>query len=231
MSDNYLPEIVSPKPDTQSDGERDYGDEGGMSFHEGGDGVEDENIEVEIKEEPEIIPEEIPKRKLSNEEVFKTPKVKEIKPILQKEEENVEEKPVKKKRQMSEKQLQHLARIREKGQKALKEKRELDKKFKAEGKKPPPSKRSKKKVISDPKGQGENKDPPIQQSSLNKQDIEDITTNAIDRYEVKRKARKEEKKKKQATENHQKKVQTTIQKALGQEQDIWGNALKGLYGN
>jgi hypothetical protein len=228
MSDNYLPEIVSPEPDTQSDGERDYGEEGGMSFHDGGDGVDEGNVEVEIKEEPEIIPDEKPKKKLSNEEVFKTPKVKEIKPILI-EEEKVEEKPKKKKRQMSEKQLQHLARIREKGQKALKEKRELDKKLKSEGKKPPPSKRSTKKV--------KETDVEIQVShtpnatSLSKQDVEDITTNAIDRYEVKRKKRKEEKKEKEKKENHQQKVSSTIQKALGQEPDIWGNALKGMYGN
>jgi hypothetical protein len=114
MSDNYLPEINSPKPESDDD----YEIVDDKSFHEGGDGVDTE-IKVEIKEEPEIIPEQVPKRKLSNEEVFKTPKVKEIKPVV--EEEDEEEKPKKKKKQMSEKQLQHLARIREKGQKALKE--------------------------------------------------------------------------------------------------------------
>ena len=220
---NYLPEMTMPPPEPEKPIEEPDADplvskaddkEGAVKVEiEDRDDTEEErdDTEEEIIEEEEPLPVKR-KPKLKNEDIFRTPQIQPIK-------EPVKEK---KKRKVSQKQLDALAKAREN----MKKKREEAKKLKEEGKEPPPSKRQQKqekqvKEVIDKQGQ-----------LYTEEQIAKITSNAIEQYEVKRKARKEVKKKRQEEEAQQQQVQRTLNRALGRPDpnDIWSHALSGMYG-
>lgn len=187
-----------------------------MEIEEREDSIETESLDEEdsIGAEEEV-PEPVvkPKKKFKNEEIFRTPTIHPVKDP---------EKPPKKKRQPTEKQLKALADARAK----MKARRDEAKKLKAEGKEPPPSKRqvkqeNKVKAVIEKQGQ-----------IYTEEQIAKITANAIETYEMKRKARKVVKQKKKEEEEQQRKVQQTLNRALGQPDvnDIWSAALSGMYG-
>ena len=167
--------------------------------------------EEEIEEE-EPLPVE-PKKKLQREEVFKTPKVMPVN-------EPVKEK--KKRKPPSEKQLAALAKAREN----MKLKREEAKRLKAEGKPTPASKRKQKQ-------QKEVKEEIQKQGQLYTQDqIASITANAIEQYDMKRKARKEQKAVTKEKQIQEQKVKETLSRAMGMappQRDMWDDALGGMW--
>ena len=95
---------------------------------------EEEKEEKEEEKEDEEIPVVEPRKKISQDEVFTTPKVKPVAPL---EEQETPAQKKKQKRPLSEKQKAHLAKIRKKGQETLKKRREEKQKALAEGKPPP----------------------------------------------------------------------------------------------
>lgn len=224
MSDNnYLPTMTMPPPEPEKPIEEPDADplvskaddkEGAVKVEiEDRDDTEEENMddtEEIIEEEPLPVKR---KPKLKNEDIFRTPQIQPIK-------EPVKEK--KKRKPPSQKQLDALAKAREN----MKLKREQAKKLKEEGKDVPKSKRQ----VNQEKQVKE----VIQQQGqiYTEEQIAKITSNAIEQYEVKRKARKEVKKKKQEEEEQQKQVQRTLNRALGtpDPNDIWSHALSGMYG-
>lgn len=225
MSSNYLPDVTMPPPEPEKPIEEPNADplvskaddgEGAVKMEiedqfEGDEDIIREEMEEDIMEEAEPEPVVKPKRKLKNEEIFRTPK---IQPVAE------PEKPKKTRKPPTEKQLEALSKAREK----MKANRELKKKLKEEGKDVP---KSKAKI----KQENKVKEVIQQQGQLyTEEQIAKITSNAIEQYEVKRKARKEVKKKKQAEEEQQKLVQRQVQRALGQpaQDDFWGQALAGL---
>ena len=135
MSDNnYLPEFTAPpppeeKPIEEPDADplvsKADADEGAVKMEvedkfEGDEEIIREEMKEDIMEEAEPEPVVKPKRKLKNAEVFRTPQ---IMPIAD---------PPKPKRKATQKQLEALAKAREKNRL----KREEAKKLKAEGKPP-----------------------------------------------------------------------------------------------
>ena len=181
--------------------------------------------EEEIEEaEPVVVK---TKKKLKNEEIFNTPKVVTIKEP---------EKPPKKKRQATEKQLAALKKAREKAAATRAEKARL----KAEGKEVPKelalSKKKLKKVQEEQKVKEEKKET-IQQEvrrtqvSFSQEQVAKITADAIDQYEAKRKVRKMEKAKVKEAQAQDARTRATLQRALGQQpqqQDVWSYALNGM---
>tara|TARA_R110000822_G_scaffold18279_1_gene60572 strand:+ start:822 stop:1472 length:651 start_codon:yes stop_codon:yes gene_type:complete len=129
------------------------------------------------------------------------------------------------KRKPTQKQLDHLSTIRAKGQETRKKNAELRKKAALEGTEIPKSVRRKKELIETQKLIVTEKE------KLSKQEIEEITFNAIAKHEELRKIRKEEKKKAQLEAQHTAHVQTTIRRAVGQPNpnDIWASALSGMF--
>jgi hypothetical protein len=127
---------------------------------------------------------------------------------------------------MSEKQKAHMDRIRAKGQQALKEKRERNKKLKEQGLPPEPTKRQKQnKIIKEQDNRAVEREVKVvrEKEKLSKEEIEDITFNAINRYETIRKGRKAEKKKKEAIHQEEQKVKRTLGRAMGMptQDDPW----------
>lgn len=226
MSD-YLPDMVekvdeetpTPSPDnitaeitdTVSDeGNEDIkGDEEIIKEEEEVVEEQEEKEEEVVEEEDEKVPLVKTRRKLKQDEVFTTPKVKPVAPLEEKKEE-----PKKKgKRKCSEKQLAHLAKIRQKGLEAARAKH-------AKNAKDPnfvPKKKMTKKAVA-------------AAAAVSEEDIERISTNAIEKYEVKRKARKAVKKKEKEEEEHKAKVKQTINRAMKHPDpdDIWAAALGGM---
>ena len=226
MSDsNYLPDMTMPPPEPEKPIEEPDADplvskaddtEGSVKMEiedqfEGDQEIIREEMEEDIMEEAE--PEPLPvkrKPKLKNEDIFRTPQIQPIK-------EPVKEK---KKRKVSQKQLDALAKAREN----MKKKREEAKKLKEEGKEPPPSKRQQKQ-------EKQVKQVIQQQGQLyTQEEISKIVEQGIQKYDIQRKARKEVKKKKQEEEAQQQQVQRTLNRALGtpDPSDFWGQALAGL---
>lgn len=223
MSD-YLPDMVekvdeetpTPSPDnitaeiTDTEGDEDVKDDEEIIKEEEEVVEEQEEKEEEVvEEEGEKVPLVKTRRKLKQDEVFTTPKVKPVAPLEEKKEE-----PKKKgKRKCSEKQLAHLAKIRQKGLEAARAKH-------AKNAKDPnfvPKKKMTKKAIA-------------AAAVVSEEDIERISTNAIEKYEVKRKARKAVKKKEKEEEEHKAKVKQTINRAMKNPDpdDIWAAALGGM---
>jgi len=223
MSD-YLPDMVekvdeetpTPSPDnitaeiTDTEGDEDVKDDEEIIKEEEEVVEEQEEKEEEVvEEEDEKVPLVKTRRKLKQDEVFTTPKVKPVAPLEEKKEE-----PKKKgKRKCSEKQLAHLAKIRQKGLEAARAKH-------AKNAKDPnfvPKKKMTKKAIA-------------AAAVVSEEDIERISTNAIEKYEVKRKARKAVKKKEKEEEEHKAKVKQTINRAMKNPDpdDIWAAALGGM---
>lgn len=225
MSD-YLPDMVAavdeetptPSPDNitaeitdtvrDEDVKGDEGDEEIIKEEEEVVEEEEEKEEEVVEEEDEKVPLVKTRRKLEQDEVFTTPKVKPVAPLEEKKEE-----PKKKgKRKCSEKQLAHLAKIRQKGLEAARAKN-------AKNAKDPnfvPKKKMTKKAVA--------------AAAVSEEDIERISTNAIEKYEVKRKERKAIKKKAQEEEEHKAKVKQTINRAMKHPDadDIWAAALGGM---
>lgn len=226
MSD-YLPEIVervdeetpTPSPDNITAEITDTEDVKGDDAFEGDEEIikeelieqqkqeEEEKEEEVVEEEDEKVPLVKTRRKLKQDEVFTTPKVKPVAPLEEKKEE-----PKKKgKRKCSEKQLAHLAKIRQKGLQAARAKN-------AKNAKDPnfvPKKKKERQVA---------------EAKVSEEVIERISTNAIEKYEVKRKERKALKKKAQEEEEHKTKVKQTINRAMKNPDpdDIWAAALGGM---
>ena len=220
MADNnYLPQFTLPPPEPEKPIEEPDADplvskaddkEGAIKLEiEDRDDTEEDMDDAEEAEPPPVIK----RPKLKNEDIFRTPQ---IQPIKEPEKEKKKRKPP------SQKQLDALAKAREN----MKLKREQAKKLKEEGKDVPKSKRQ----VNQEKQVKE----VIQQQGqiYTEEQIAKITSNAIEQYEVKRKARKEVKKKKQEEEEQQKQVQRTLNRALGtpDPNDIWSHALSGMYG-
>jgi len=222
---NYLPTMTMPPPEPEKPIEdpnadplvsKADDDEGAVKMEvedqfEGDEEIIREEMKEDIMEEAEPEPVVKPKRKLKNDEVFRTPQ---IMPIAE------PEKPKKQKRKATQKQLDALAKAREN----MKKKREEAKKLKEEGKQPPPSKRQQKQ-------ERQVKEVIHKQSQMySEEQISNMVEQGIQKYEVQRKARKEVKKKKQQEEEQQKQVQRQVQRALGQPavDDVWGQALAGL---
>lgn len=223
MSDNYLPEMTMPPPEPEKPIEEPDADPL-VSKADDGEGavkmeIEDRDEETgeenpnfvysDEEEDPEPVVK--PKRKLKNEEVFRTPQIQAV-------QEPVKEK--KKRKPPTQKQLDALAKARE----TMRANRVEKARLKAEGKDVPKSKAKQKQ---------ENKVKAViqQQGQLySEEQIANITSNAIEQYEVKRKARKEVKNKKKEEEAQQLKVQRQVQRAMGTpaQDDIWGQALAGL---
>jgi hypothetical protein len=226
MSD-YLPEIVervdeetpTPSPDNITAEITDTEDVKGDDAFEGDEEIikeelieqqkqeEEEKEEEVVEEEGEKVPLVKTRRKLKQDEVFTTPKVKPVAPLEEKKEE-----PKKKgKRKCSEKQLAHLAKIRQKGLEAARAKNAKNAKD--------PNYVPKKK-----------KERQVAEAKVSEEVIERISTNAIEKYEVKRKERKALKKKAQEEEEHKKKVKQTINRAMKNPDpdDIWAAALGGM---
>ncbi len=227
MSSSYLPDVTMPPPEPEKPIEESNADplvskaddsEGAVKME-----IEDRDEETgeenpnfiysdeEVIEEAEPEPVVKPKRKLKNEEIFRTPKVQ---PVAE------PEKPKKTRKPPTQKQLDALAKAREK----MKANREMKKKLKEEGKDVP---KSKAKI----KQENKVKEVIQQQGQLySEEQISKIVEQGIQKYDIQRKARKEVKKKKEAEETQQKQVQRQVQRALGQpaKDDIWGQALAGL---
>ena len=234
MSDNnYLPEMTMPPPEPEKPIEEPDADplvskaddkEGSVKIEiedrddtdedlfEGDNEIIREEMKEDIMgEEEEPLPVKR-KPKLKNEDIFRTPTIQPIKEP---------EKP-KKKRKVSQKQLDALAKAREN----MKKKREEAKKLKEEGKEPPPSKRQQKQ-------EKQVKEVIQQQGQLyTQEEISKIVEQGIQKYDLQRKARKEVKKKRQEEEAQQQQIQRTLNRALGQPDpnDIWHHALSGMYG-
>ena len=224
MSTDYLPEMRMPPPEPKPQLEESQADplvskaddgEGAVTIEieDREDSTEEDIIEEDIIEEEVLEPVVKPKKKFKNEEIFRTPTIHPVKDP---------EKPPKKKRVATAAQLEALAKAREKRKIA----REEASKLKEQGVEPPPSKRQQKqekqvKEVIQKQGQ-----------MYSEEQISKITANAIEQYEVKRKARKVVKQKKKEEEEQQKKVQQTLNRALGQPDpnDIWHHALAGMYG-
>lgn len=221
---DYLPDMIDPETEEENPNinaesiEEEIKDikESEDAFA-GDEDIIKEEIEEELKREEEEA--EIPiveaRKKLSQDEVFKPPKVKPVAPLTE------EEKPkkIKKKRVMSEKQLENLKKAREK---AMENKRKR-KEAKAKGTTadvPPTPKQVKAKQIRAEK----------KQDKMDDDDIERIANKAVEKYDTMRKARKAEKKAKQAETVHKEKVKKQILSAQGKvdQDDIWSQALGGM---
>ena len=227
MSANYLPEMILPPSPTEEEPIEEQGidplvsradDSEGAITVEITDSVDSDTGEVNPnfiysdEEEEGPLPVE-PKKKLQREEVFKTPKVMAVaEPIKEK----------KKRKPPSEKQLAALAKAREN----MKLKREEVKRLKEEGKDAPPSKRKQKQ-------QKEVKEEIQKQGQIYTQDqIASITANAIEQYDMKRKARKADKAVTKEKEIQEQKVKETLNRAMGfapPQRDMWDDALSGMW--
>jgi len=214
----YLPEIIEEAPPSNinviinedPDAERD----GPVAERDAEREVDDDNVEVE---EEENIPEVKPKKKLEQKEIFKPPKLQQV----------ISTATGKPKKKMSEKQLAHLARIREKAMITRKKNKQL----RDEGKAVPVTKKVQKenfriqeKIVKE-------------KERLSNQEIEDITFNAIEKYETLRKTRKQKKKETLEKERREKGHMDVVNKHLNsaisvqqhQQPDIWDSVLSGMW--
>ena len=173
--------------------------------------------DIEEEEEEEEVVEIKPKKKLTQTEIFKPPKIQQV----------ISTVTGKPKKKMTEKQLAHLKTIRAKGL----ETRKRNKKLRDEGKAVEISKkmknentRIKEKIV-------------VEKEKISNVEIENITFNAIHKYEIMRKARKEEKKKKLEIENEKnkhmevvnKQLNSALRRSTGSMPDIWEDSLKGMW--
>mgnify|MGYP003680860460 CR=1 FL=1 len=225
MADNYLPEMEMPPEDIPEENETGVTFDPLISIARDDEGpikmdvedTEEEDAEQEEEAEPPIMDEPVPikeKKKLRNDEVFNTPQVMAVQDP---------EKPPKKKRVASAKQLAALAKARE----TNRLKREAKLKIKNEGKELPNELLSKKKQKQKAEVKKEIRS---QQNVFSEEQVAKITADAIDKYEQKRKVRKIEKNKLKIAEEQEKKTRQTLQRAMGQPavDDPWGMVLSGL---
>ena len=221
---------------------------------------EDEIIKMEILEELEaeeqaeqlVIQK---KEKMTNEDIFKGPKVQ---PVKLTREEKAEQRRIvreaakesERQRKAQEREAKKLAKQQEKERlKALKPKKKLDpahmeklqagrlkaqetrarnKKLREEGADIPKPLTKKEKEL---KNVVESViEPRKTQNQISKADLEEAQFNAIQRYEQIRKKRKEEKKQKEKEQRILQQSQATIHRAVNPHQpDIWDHALGGMF--
>jgi len=147
-----------------------------------------------------------PKPKIDNKVIFQDPP--QVKPVVKE----------KKKRVMSEKQLENLKKAREKSnqlRKQRKEQREAEAQALIDANK---DKYIKKKVEKAMKSEEKiiDKQPVlVSQSNISHDDIQSIISNSILEYDNKRKVEKAEKKKKKAEEQEKERINNTIRRAQG----------------
>lgn len=179
--------------------------------------VDDDNVDEEQVEEEETVPEVKPKKKLEQKEIFKPPKVQEV----------ISTTTGKPKKKMSQKQLDHLAKIRKKAM----ETRQKNKKLREEGQAVPVTKKVQKENVRIQEKIIKEKE------RLSHAEIEQITYNAIDKYETIRKQRKqkkredEEKEKKEkahmAVVNHH--INSAVRAQEQRKPDVWDSVLSGMF--
>ena len=137
-------------------------------------GKTNDDDDEEIIEEEEPVPEVKPKKILEQREIFKPPKLQQV----------ISTTTGKPKKKMSQKQLDHLAKIRKKAMIT----RMKNKKLREEGKAVETSKKVQKENVRIQEKIIKEKE------KLSNQEIEQITFNAIEKYETLRKTRKQKKK-------------------------------------
>ena len=169
--------------------------------------INDEEVFSEGEEEEETLPEVKPKVKIEQEVIFQEAPA--VKPVA------------KKKRVMSEAKLKQLADAREKANAKRKANKEARMKAKQEVEQQTQKLIEQKQEeyveqkVSKIKKQID-KDPVIiQKNSVSTEDIENIVSNAISKYDSDRIKRKEEKKKAREEADKHKKINATIKKAQG----------------
>ena len=219
---DYLPEMIeAPDPVTEevnpninADIEMKVTEDTTEDAFAGDEEIIRQEIEEELKQEEQEPDETVPvvkaRKKLQQEEVFATPKVKPVLPLAE------EPRSARKKRPCSEKQKAHLKRIREKAnlthaKKRAEKKKKEEEKEKAPSPAPQPRKTQK-------------------SSGITEADVERISTEAITKYEAVRKQRKAEKKKNEAEAKHKEEIKKKINRAMRKPDpdDIWAQALGGM---
>ena len=221
---DYLPEMIeAPDPVTEevnpnvnADIEMKVTDDTEDAFA-GDEEIIRQEIEEELKEEEELqepdetVPVVKTRKKLQQEEVFATPKVKPVLPLAE------EPRSARKKRPCSEKQKAHLKKIREKANLTHAKKRAEKKKKQGEQGIAPKPRTSAPAPSPSPAG-------------ITEADVERISTEAITKYEAVRKQRKAEKKKNEAEEQHKNDIKKKINRAMRKPDadDIWAQALGGM---
>jgi hypothetical protein len=225
MSSDYLPEIEGPPepepailPEIPKEGADDLvseaaGDEGAVTVE-----VNDIEEQEDIPEEPlEPIVKE--KKKLTQADVFNTPQVLPVAP------------PKKVKRKATPKQLEALRKARENKKKNALARAEAVN----EGKEVPDELLPKKQRAAKQQKKTIQHEVKQNQQDFTQQQIAAITSQAIEAYEIKRKARKEVKNKKKAEDAHQAQIQQTLQRAMAggvqpRQQKTWADdALAGMW--
>lgn len=227
MSSDYLPEIEEPPPPQPVEIPKESVDDLVSEA-----GADEGSITIEVNDAPDReIPDDIPeeslepivqeKKKLAQSDVFNTPQVLPIAP------------PKRAKRKATPKQLEALRKARENKKKnalaraeALKEGKDVPDNLLT--KKQANKKNTKKTIEAEVKEH---------QQDFTDAQIARITSQAIEAYEIKRKARKEVKYKKKAEEAQQAQIQATLQKAMSggvqprsQPQKTWADdALAGMW--
>ena len=202
---SYLAEVEMPQTEEPEMDEIEMREE--VEISEVAEEVEEQSDDG-VEEEEVLPPPPTKKDKLKSEDIFKRKKppakqtapVPEISPIHVNHESPIipTEKPVKKKRQMSEKQLAALARGREA--------RAAKKKAKAQATPQPKS---------EPKYEAPPPAPQPQQEKLYSQkEVEELIFQGVSRYDTIRKQQKVEKRKTQAKKAHEQKVFSTINTAM-----------------
>jgi len=225
MSDDYLPSIEAPPepepailPEIPKESADDLVSE--AAADEGAVTVEVNDIEEQedIPEEPlEPIVKE--KKKLTQADVFNTPQVLPVAP------------PKKAKRKATPKQLEALRKARENKKKNALARAEAVN----EGKEVPDELLPKKQRAAKQQKKTIQHEVKQNQQDFTQQQIAAITSQAIEAYEIKRKARKEVKNKKKAEDAHQAQIQQTLQRAMAggvqpRQQKTWADdALAGMW--
>lgn len=217
---------------------------------------EDDNIEMELLEEEPQIDDIIQKKeKMSNEDIFKGPK---IQPVKLSKEEKAEQrrivreaaKAAEKERKLQEKEAKKLAKQEEKERlKALRPKKQMTPEHMERlqaGRIKAQETRARNKLLREQgadipkpltKKEKELKnvvesviEPRKANNQLSKADLEEAQFNAIMRYEEIRKKRKTEKQKKQKEEHVLKQSQASIHRAVNPHQpDVWDMTLGGMF--
>lgn len=208
---DYLPEIEEPPVSNVNVVVNEEVESAGSvdDVEVGDDKVDEEQVE----EEP--VPEVKPRKKLEQKEIFKPPKVQEV----------ISTTTGKPKKKMSQKQLDHLAKIRKKAM----ETRQRNKKLREEGQAVPVTKKVQKENVRIQEKIIKEKE------RLSHAEIEQITFNAIDKYETMRKQRKQKKREDQEKEKkekaHMEQVNHHLNSAISAQRkpDVWDDVLKGMW--
>jgi len=167
---------------------------------------DDENSNISVEEEEDEIPVE-PKPKIDNKIIFQEPP--QVKPVVKE----------KKKRVMSEKQLENLKKAREKSNNLRaqrKAQREAEAQALIDANKDKYIKKKVEKAMKKEENAIDKQPVIVSQSNISHDDIQSIVSNSILEYDNKRKVEKAEKKKKKAVEQEKERINNTIRRAQGQ---------------